>query len=103
MILNKCMFGSNYVPYEAIGFVVFWMFILATTTITVFATYALWIKVLSRIREWLWEGKNPAKNEQPDGWKLFASFVVHVVWSISKFRTPLFWRWKTYKLDYVSD
>ena len=94
-----CMIGSDYIPYEWIGFAVSWLAVVLVALIGLLVTYGLWLRGLNGVKDWLWSGKNPSNNERPEGWKLFGAFVVHVVWSVSRFRSPICWRWKTYKSE----
>lgn len=97
------MFGSNYVPYELMGFLVFWTIVVLAVATVLMYLYIVWIRAITQVRDSIWEGKNPSRGEEPDGWRLPAAFVVHVIWSVSKFRTPICWRWKTYKSKYIEE
>ena len=100
--LYRSMYGSDYVPYELIGFGVFWFTVLVITVVTILVLYSLWIRLVESVRDKIWEDHNPSAGEQPEGVRLAIAFLVHVVWSVSKFRSPICWRWKTYKKNYVN-
>lgn len=97
------MLGSSYIPYEIIGFLVFWAFTVVVGVAVLLCLYALWIRGIARVRERIWLDKNPSKGESPDGWRQPVAFFVHIIWSVSNFRIPICWRWKTYKSKYIDE
>jgi len=98
------MFGSKYVPYELLGFLVFWSIVVVLVAVSSIYLYFKWIQLIEYVRdEFFWSDANPHRQEKPDGWKLVGAFAIHILWSVSKFKSPICWRWKTYKENYVND
>ena len=97
------MLPFDVIPYELIGFVVFWAGALVTLRIALMFGRVLMIRFFTRVVNLLWYGNNPSEGETPDGWRHVAAFYAHVGLKLSKLQKPIAWRWKTYKRNVLID
>lgn len=95
------------IPYDVIGFVVFWLVAPIAVLAVGFALLAylrkLLLNQLQVIDKKLWCEADYNKGEYPDGWRHRASFYNHVLICLLSFRTPIQWRWSSYKKKLESE
>lgn len=101
--VKRCnMLPLEFIPYRLIGFITFWLLTAAVSLVSIITLYYAWLGLVRRVIDWLWRGKNPSKGDMPDGWKAPAAFYMDVILKVSTFKSPMCWRWKTYKQEYQS-
>lgn len=95
------------IPYEVIGFAVFWVVVPIVVLGVGFASLAylrkLLLNKLQVIDKKLWSEADYNKGESPDGWRHRFSFYNHILICLLSFRTPIRWRWSSYKRELESE